>query len=161
MKMKLPFLLFALVLAGCATQEGVFDLSNPFRSSDTSPDLELASSIQPELTPVQSIDTLTTLRESDELAPLINGASGVVLVDFYADWCGPCRTMGEILKDMKMTASQNGASIVKVNVDQHRELASQFGVASLPTMLVFKDGKMIDRQVGLTDKKRIASLLTR
>ena len=104
---------------------------------------------------------LTTLGPNDDLLNIVQQASGVVLLDFYADWCGPCRTQGGILHEMEQTASQNHASIIKVNVDQHRRLASAFNVTSMPTLIVIKDGLIIERQTGVANHQRVASLLSR
>jgi thioredoxin len=83
------------------------------------------------------------------------------LVDFYADWCGPCRKQGKILLDMERSASQNHAYIIKVNIDRHRQLADEFEVSSLPTLMLIKNGKVIDRQTGVADHQEIAALLAR
>ena len=104
---------------------------------------------------------LTTLGPNDDLLSMVQQASGVVLLDFYADWCGPCRTQGGILHEMEGTASQNQASIIKVNIDENRQLASAFKVTSLPTLILIKDGRMIDRQIGLANHQQIASMLSR
>ena len=104
---------------------------------------------------------LRVLGPSDDLSSIVGHASGVVLIDFYADWCGPCRKQGGILHQMEHTASQNGASIIKINIDQHRELASEFNVTSLPTLILVKQGQIIERQTGLANHQRIASLLSR
>jgi len=104
---------------------------------------------------------LTTLNPGDDLLGMIQQTSGVVLLDFYADWCGPCRTQGGILHEMEHTASQNGSSMIKVNVDQHRSLASAFNVTSLPTLILIKDGRIIERQTGIANHQRVADLLSR
>ena len=103
---------------------------------------------------------LTTLGPDDDLLTLVDQASGVVLLDFYADWCGPCRTQGGILHEMEDTASQNNAAIIKVDVDQHRQLARALNITSLPTLMLIKDGEVIDRQIGLADHERVAALLS-
>ena len=104
---------------------------------------------------------LTTLGPNDDLLEMVDQASGVVLVDFYADWCGPCRTQGGILHEMERTASKNHASIIKVNVDQHRRLASALNVTSLPTLMLIKDGRIIERQSGVANHQRVAALLSK
>ena len=104
---------------------------------------------------------LTTLGQGDDLLNMVQHAPGVVLLDFYADWCGPCRTQGGILHEMESTASQNGASMIKVNIDQHRQLANAFNVTSLPTLILVKDGQIIERQTGIASHQRVASLLAR
>ena len=104
---------------------------------------------------------LITLGPNDNFQEIVSHASGAVLVDFYADWCGPCRTQGGILHQMESSASQNNASIVKVNIDQHRELANAFNVTSLPTLMLIKNGQVIERQTGLANHKRVAALLAK
>lgn len=111
--------------------------------------------------PAHSPTPLLTLGPRDDLRQIVASSNGVVLVDFYADWCGPCRKQGNILHDMERAANQNQASIVKINVDQHQELAKQFQVESLPTLVVFKNGQIIDRQTGLADHEQVASLLSK
>lgn len=69
---------------------------------------------------------------------------GVVLVDFYADWCGPCKMINPILKDVQ-EEMQDKVKIVKVDVDEDGELAQRFDVMSIPTLILFKDGKPVNR----------------
>ena len=104
---------------------------------------------------------LVTLGPDDDFQELVSEAPGVVLVDFYADWCGPCRKQGGILHEMERSASQNHASIIKVNIDQHRELANAFNVTSLPTLMLIKDGQIVERQTGLANHQQVAALLAR
>ena len=104
---------------------------------------------------------LITLGPNDDFVSVVEHAAGVVLIDFYADWCGPCRKQGGILHEMEHTARQKNASIIKVNVDQHRGLASAFNVTSMPTLILIKDGQVIDRQTGVANHQKIASLLSR
>ncbi|WP_435318268.1 thioredoxin family protein [Haloarchaeobius sp. TZWSO28] len=78
----------------------------------------------------------------------------VALVDFYADWCGPCIALGEYIGEV---ATETDAAVLKVNVDQQQQLAGQFGVQSIPNMLVFKDGEPVQRLVGLKDKSELVA----
>ena len=80
-----------------------------------------------------------------------------VLVDFYADWCGPCRVLGPVLEELAQETPN--AKIVKVNVDDSPQLAGQYGVSSIPNLLVFKNGRIVNQQVGLASKKQLKSLL--
>ena len=72
----------------------------------------------------------------------------MVLVDFYADWCGPCKMMSPILQEVKTTL-QDTVKIIKINVDQHQDLAAHFMVRGVPTLMLFKSGKMLWRQSGV------------
>ena len=81
-----------------------------------------------------------------------------VLVDCWAPWCGPCRMIGPIM-DQLAEESQGQYRIAKLNVDENPQTASRFQIASIPTMLIFKDGKLIDRIVGAHPKSAIAERL--
>lgn len=70
-----------------------------------------------------------------------------VLVDFWASWCGPCRMVGPVLEQMA-TEQGDRAVIGKLNVDQHPEIATRFGIRNIPTLLFFKGGEIVDKQVG-------------
>ena len=83
---------------------------------------------------------------------------GVVLVDFFADWCGPCKMLAPVLE--KLAAEYEGkARIVKVNVDNDTALARQFGVVSIPNMFVFKDGQVVDSLLGYNSANTIKALI--
>ena len=73
---------------------------------------------------------------------------GVTLVDFHADWCGPCRTLAPVLEQVAKEMSGK-ASIGKINIDNEQKTATQFQITSVPTMILFKDGKEVGRLVGL------------
>lgn len=80
-----------------------------------------------------------------------------VLLDFWASWCGPCRMLSPVVDEI---AQENDAIAVgKVNVDEQPELATQFGVMSIPTLMVFKDGKAANTSVGVVPKAKILSML--
>ena len=79
----------------------------------------------------------------------------ITLIDFYADWCGPCRALSPIIDDI--AKSETHIKVGKVNVDEERELANKYHVRSIPTMVVFKGGKEVDRLVGFLPKEEILS----
>lgn len=77
-------------------------------------------------------------------------SDGLVLVDFFAEWCGPCRMLAPILEDFASEESE--IEVYKVNVDDEPDLAREFQVSSIPTMILFKDGKQIDKKIGFAPK---------
>ena len=81
-----------------------------------------------------------------------------VLVDFYASWCTPCRTMSRVLEDVSEELG-TAAKVVKIDVMNETELADEFHILSVPTMIVFKDGEVTDTIVGATGKSQILSVL--
>ena len=82
-----------------------------------------------------------------------------VVVDFWAAWCGPCRMQGQILEQLEKEMSADQLKIVKVNVDEEGELAMTFGVQSIPTLLFYKDGKVVNKAVGVRDAATIKKSL--
>ena len=84
--------------------------------------------------------------------------SGVTLVDFWAEWCGPCRMMTPILDELAQEYA-DAVTVGKVNVDDQGDLAAKFEVSSIPTLLVLKDGEVANRFVGVTSKAVLASAL--
>ena len=78
-----------------------------------------------------------------------------VLVDFWADWCGPCKMMSPVVEEL----AEEGYAVGKVDVDQNMALAQQFRVVSIPTLILFKDGAEVKRFVGLTSKEELKSAL--
>ena len=92
--------------------------------------------------------------------PEVLNMPGVVLLDCWAPWCGPCRMVGPIME--QLASESNGRyRIAKLNVDENPRTASQFQIQSIPTMLIFKDGKLIDRIIGAQPKQAIAQRLTK
>jgi thioredoxin 1 len=81
-----------------------------------------------------------------------------VLVDFWAEWCGPCRMVGPIVEELA-TDYQDKAVVGKVNVDNNSEISMKYGIRNIPTLLIFKNGEVVDKQVGVVPKEVLAGKL--
>ncbi len=84
--------------------------------------------------------------------------SGVVLVDFFANWCGPCKMLAPVLEELAEEYAGK-AVIVKVDVDKEQRLAADFGVMSIPTLVLFKNGEAVKQVVGFQPKPQLAAML--
>lgn len=84
------------------------------------------------------------------------GSDGLVLVDFWAEWCGPCRMLSPIVDEIAEELSE--VKVGKVNVDDEKELASEYGVMSIPTLLLFKNGELAATSVGYKPKKELLKM---
>lgn len=100
---------------------------------------------------------LVHLEKSSDFKGLIE--KGLVVVDFFATWCGPCKALGPELEDLALDHKE--VTIVKVDVDQFGELAAQFRVNAVPTLVYFKDGKQTDISMGYMDKDTVYKHLTK
>lgn len=87
-------------------------------------------------------------------------SEGVVLVDFWAPWCGPCKMIAPVLEELDAEFGDK-VKIAKIDVDHNQETAGRFGVMSIPTLLVFKNGEVVDQAVGFQPKEALAELLNK
>ena len=83
---------------------------------------------------------------------------GVLMVDFWAEWCGPCRAIAPVLDEM-VRASAGRVALAKVNVDENPGLAARYGIRSIPTILFVKDGKVVDQVIGAVPKAQLQKKL--
>ena len=89
----------------------------------------------------------------------VKKSNKIVLVDFFVFLCGPCKMLSPILQDAYSELDQNKFDFFKVDIDQSEDLAREFGVMSIPTMIIFKDGKEVDKMIGLRQKSQIINVL--
>lgn len=83
-------------------------------------------------------------------------ANGVVMVDFFATWCGPCKMLSPVLEEVASEV-EGKANIVKVDIDESSELAQRYGIMAVPTMLIFKDGKIMKQLQGFMPKQQLVN----
>lgn len=86
---------------------------------------------------------------------VLNGEGGSILVDFWAPWCGPCRMQGPVVDKL----AEAGYNVGKVNIDEQQELAEQFRVMTIPTLMVFKEGKVVKQMVGVQSMETLKDAL--
>ena len=86
------------------------------------------------------------------------GASGPVLVDFWAEWCGPCKAIGPAIEELA-TEYADKAKVGKVDIDSNRDVAMQYNIQSIPSILIFKDGQVVETFVGMKAKDDLAAAI--
>jgi thioredoxin 1 len=94
---------------------------------------------------------------SNSFNSIIN-SNPLVLIDYYANWCGPCKVLGPILKEVKHELA-NAIKIIKIDVDKNQDLAAKYQVRGVPTMILFKNGKQVWHQSGVLQKNDILSVI--
>ncbi|WP_044893045.1 thioredoxin [Bacillus alveayuensis] len=87
-------------------------------------------------------------------------SQGLVLADFWAPWCGPCKMIAPVLEELDQEMGDK-VKIVKINVDENQETAGKFGIMSIPTLLVFKNGEVVDKVIGYQPKEALAGVLNK
>lgn len=83
---------------------------------------------------------------------------GVTIVDFFATWCGPCKMLSPVLEGLA-SEMEGKAKFIKVDIDQNSDLANEFQIVSVPTMIIFKNGQKVDQMVGFLPKERIQEMI--
>ena len=107
-----------------------------------------------------SAEALVPMINAEQFAADVEGGSGITLVDFYADWCGPGKMIAPVLDDLAEEFAGK-VKIVKINADKEEEVLAKYGVRGLPTMMVFKDGENVDVTVGAHPYSEIKAMLVK
>jgi thioredoxin 1 len=144
------------VVAGISVREALNSvpvIESPKEELDTQPPI---TGDEPMLTATTHERKVHRANEAN-FAELVLNSNIPVLVDFYADWCGPCRMVAPVLEELAQETSD--AKIVKVNVDDSPQFAAQYGINSIPSLKVFQDGQVVGEQVGFTNKAQLKAML--
>lgn len=102
---------------------------------------------------------MVTMISSMEQYDQILKESAAVFADFYADWCGPCKMVGPVVE--KISSETDGVHFVKVNVDQFPQIAQRYGIMSIPTLIVFKNGVVVEQTVGFQPEEELKNMLAK
>lgn len=105
-------------------------------------------------------DNMVILNDQNFEKEVNESAKGPILVDFWATWCGPCRVVAPILEEIA-AEMKDQVRIGKLDVDQNPATAGQFGIRSIPTLVLFKDGKAVDQMIGAQSKEAITGMIRR
>lgn len=122
------------------------------RASNQNPHFQLVSGRS-------SVPPLSTLQAHESLDARLAAAPGVVLIDFYADWCGPCRKQGKILHELETEAARQNATMIKVDIEAHPQLAERYKATRLPTLIAVRNGQVVQRHTGLATAEQVTAML--
>ena len=100
------------------------------------------------------------LHITDDEFDAVIGREGLTLVDFWAPWCGPCRTIAPVLEDLAADYG-DGLTVAKINIDEHQRNAAAYSVRAIPTLVLFKDGSPVDTLVGVQSRSSLTAAIDR
>ena len=103
------------------------------------------------------MEVITEITSKEEFDNIVDNEKLPVMVDFWASWCGPCKMLSPVLHDF--AAEHNELKVGKVNVDEEMDLAMRFGVSSIPTLILFKNGEAVKTSVGFVPKAQLESFV--
>lgn len=96
----------------------------------------------------------------EEFKKIVTGSAVPVIVDFYAVWCGPCKMIAPTIEELSEEGKKEGFAVYKINVDKCPDIAEEFDVSSIPTIVGFSGGREVSRLIGLADKRKLRSLIS-
>jgi thioredoxin 1 len=97
----------------------------------------------------------------DNFKQEVEDNAGMVLVDFFAPWCGPCQIMSPMVEELMVEYKNKNVKIGKLNIDENQAIAAKYNVMSIPTFLVFKNGKVVDQKIGYGGKEEFKQLIVK
>lgn len=149
-------LVFAIAIAGCTSAGNTID--EPDNQTEVA--TEAADTAEEsESTEDTASEVVGAVHLTDEnYHDVIDNTEGVAIVDFWADWCGPCQVLGPILDEINQ---EEGVPLYKVDVDENPKLAAEFKITGIPMVYIYKDGEVVDSVMGLGDKDYYINLVAK